>query len=133
MTKEIVIKLSNIINEFDKVKNDLNSLLLEINSTNTIDKSGLKLNKIDFSVEFEGKKINLTRMKYKIVEFLLINNPCIMKRSDIYKHMFPNEQEIYDGYTSVIAKHIYDINKLAREMFGRKIISNRSGHGYFIS
>lgn len=132
MTKEIVIKLNNIINEFDKIKNELNSLLLEINSTNTLDKEGFKLNKLDYSVEFEGNKINLTLMKYRIMELLLMNKPCILKRSDIYKYVYPDNMEFYDGYTSVIAKHIYDINRLARMNFGRKIINNRSGHGYYI-
>lgn len=77
----------------------------------------------------KGKKIELTKTEFDLLYFLVINKNKVLSRDIILNHVW--------GYSSEVESRVVDvyIGYLRKKIdggFGKKLIRNKRGFGYFI-
>ena len=72
-----------------------------------------------------GQPIVLTAREYALVEFLAIHRGRLVTRTDLYEHLF-NEDD--DTMSNLLDVHVSNI----RKKLGHDFIATRRGHGYCI-
>ncbi len=69
--------------------------------------------------------VELTAREYTLVELLALNQGCIVSRSQVYDHVFDENE---DSLSNLVDVHIYNI----RKKLGRDFVKTRRGHGYIV-
>jgi two-component system OmpR family response regulator len=72
-----------------------------------------------------GEAVTLTAREYALVEFLGMHRGQVVSRSDLYEHLF-NEDD--DTMSNLLDVHVSNI----RKKLGHDFIATRRGHGYCI-
>jgi two-component system OmpR family response regulator len=76
-------------------------------------------------VYVEGQPVALTAREYAIVEMLARHRGQVVTRSDIYDHIFDEND---DSMSNLLDVHVSNI----RRKLGKDFIVTRRGHGYLI-
>jgi DNA-binding response OmpR family regulator len=100
-------------------------------TNNTILKChNLQLDTIEFSVQRQGKSIDLTKKEFSLLRYLLHNKDRIVTKEQIINHVWnydadvlPNTVEVYIGYLR---------NKIDKP-YNKKLIKTVRGFGYKLS
>ena len=77
------------------------------------------------SVKHEGQLVALTAREYAIVEFLALRRGQVVSRSEIYDHIFDENDDSMSNLLDVHVGHV-------RRKLGKDFISTRRGQGYVI-
>src|SRR5436189_6361360 len=77
------------------------------------------------TVRRAGEPVILTAREYALVEFLSIHRGSVVSRTDLYEHLF-NEDD--DTMSNLLDVHVSNI----RKKLGHDFIATRRGHGYCI-
>jgi two-component system OmpR family response regulator len=76
-------------------------------------------------VELDGAAIELTAREYAIVEMLALKRGALVTRTQIYEHIFDEND---DSLSNLIEVHVSNI----RKKLGKDFIKTRRGQGYLI-
>ncbi|MFL5331563.1 MAG: response regulator transcription factor [Gemmataceae bacterium] len=77
------------------------------------------------SVKLEGQPVALTAREYAIVEFLALRRGQVVSRTEIYDHIFDENDDSLSNLLDVHVGHV-------RRKLGKDFISTRRGQGYVI-
>jgi len=72
-----------------------------------------------------GEPITLTAREYALIEFLALQRGKVVSRTDLYNHLFDEED---DSLSNLLDVHVCNI----RKKLGKDLIQTRRGHGYVI-
>ncbi len=73
----------------------------------------------------EGKPVTLTAREYAILEYLALHRGELVTRTDLYEHLFDEED---DTFSNLLDVHVFGI----RRKLGADLIATRRGQGYCI-
>jgi two-component system OmpR family response regulator len=76
-------------------------------------------------VACKGRDIALTAREYALVEFLVLQRGRIVSRTEIYEHLFDENE---DSLSNLLDVHVSNI----RKKLGKDFIGTRRGQGYII-
>ena len=89
----------------------------------------LSLDPATFSVERDGKKIDLTTKEFALLEYLMRNPDRIVTKENIITHVWdydadilPNTVEVYMGYLRT---------KIDKPFTGPELLHTKRGFGYY--
>lgn len=94
-------------------------------TSNQIEFGGLVVDTGNHSVSRDGQTIDLTAREYFLLEYLAQNRGRLVTRSDLYEHLFDEED---DTLSNLLDVHVSRI----RKKLGAEVIRTRRGHGYLI-
>ena len=77
------------------------------------------------SVRRGGSEVALTAREYSLVEFLALRRGQVVTRTELYEHLFGEEDETLSNLLDV---HVSNV----RKKLGHEFILTRRGHGYWI-
>lgn len=77
------------------------------------------------TVTQNGQPVNLTALEYSLVELLVLNLGKLVTRTDIYNHLFDENE---DSLSNLVDVHVSNI----RKKLGKDLIVTRRGLGYII-
>jgi two-component system copper resistance phosphate regulon response regulator CusR len=90
----------------------------------------LTLNTASHAVTRAGKPISLTAKEYALMEFLVLNQGCVVGREQIGQHVW---DENFDPLSNVIDVYIKRLRSKLDTGFSRRLIHTRRGEGYILS
>lgn len=94
-----------------------------------IEHNGLKLNITNGSVNFNEKKIDLTKNELKILLCLMKNKECIVSREDLMDYLWNSDLYVDDNTLSV---NITRLRKKLQEIGFKDGIETKRGIGYIL-
>ncbi len=77
------------------------------------------------TVAVGGKEISLTAREYGLIEFLTLRRGKVVSRTELYDHLFAEEDE---SFSNLLDVHVCNI----RKKIGKDFIQTRRGHGYVV-
>ncbi len=77
------------------------------------------------TVSVDGEQVVLTAREYALIEFLAFRRGKVVSRTDLYNHLFAEED---DTLSNLLDVHVCNI----RKKVGKDFIQTRRGHGYVI-
>jgi two-component system OmpR family response regulator len=72
-----------------------------------------------------GETVHLTAREYSLVEMLALRRGQVVSRTDLYSHLFDEED---DSFSNLLDVHVSNI----RKKLGKDFIQTRRGYGYVI-
>jgi two-component system OmpR family response regulator len=72
-----------------------------------------------------GEAVHLTAREYSLVEMLALRRGQVVTRTDLYSHLFDEED---DSFSNLLDVHVSNI----RKKLGKDFIQTRRGYGYVI-
>ncbi|NCB33565.1 MAG: response regulator transcription factor [Erysipelotrichia bacterium] len=97
--------------------------------TSFIEFNGLRLNTDDSSVEYQGKKQDLTKNEYRILKILMENQGRIISRDQMMQRLWDTNEFIDDNTLTV---NITRLRKTLESVGLKDFIITRKGSGYQI-
>jgi len=94
---------------------------------NTIEHNGVILNLTDASLLFEGKRIELTKNDFRILELLMENAGKVVSREDIMTRLWESDSFIDDNTLTV---NIARLRKKLEDAGTKDFIKTKKGLGY---
>jgi two-component system, OmpR family, response regulator len=85
----------------------------------------ISLNTVARTVSLDGSEIPLTAREYALIEYLAIRRGKVVSRTELYDHLFAEEDE---SYSNLLDVHVCNL----RKKLGKDLIQTRRGHGYVI-
>jgi len=85
----------------------------------------VQINTAARAVSVDGAEIILTAREYALVEYLASRRGAVVSRTELYDHLFAEEDE---SYSNLLDVHVCNV----RRKLGRDLIQTRRGHGYII-
>jgi two-component system OmpR family response regulator len=85
----------------------------------------ISLNTVARTVSLDGSEIPLTAREYALIEYLAIRHGKVVSRTELYDHLFAEEDE---SYSNLLDVHVCNL----RKKLGKDLIQTRRGHGYVI-
>jgi two-component system, OmpR family, response regulator len=76
-------------------------------------------------IYLRGDEITATAREYALLEFLVMHRGKIVSRSDLYEHLFDEDE---DSASNLLDVHVSNL----RKKIGPGLIETRRGHGYII-
>lgn len=95
----------------------------------TIEYSGLKLNILSSTIEYNGKSEELTKNEFKILYYLLINKEKIVSRAQIMEYLWDSSMFVNDNTLTV---NITRIRNKIEEIGLEDFIKTKRGQGYIV-
>jgi len=89
----------------------------------------LELNMTIRTVTRQGKKIELTKKEYQLLEYLLLNKGKVVSKREIEEHIWNDEEELW---SDPVRSHIKNLRKKIDSSFRKKIIHTQRGIGYVL-
>ena len=86
----------------------------------------VEINFADKSIVSNGHPISLTAREFSLVELLVLNRGKIVSRTEIYDHIFDENE---DSLSNLLDVHISNI----RKKIGPSFIETRRGQGYIVN
>jgi two-component system, OmpR family, response regulator len=77
------------------------------------------------SVTLDGKEVDLTAREYALLEYLLRRRGAVVSRTELYDHLFAEEDE---SYSNLLDVHVCNL----RRKLSKDFIETRRGHGYIV-
>jgi two-component system OmpR family response regulator len=77
------------------------------------------------TVAVEGRLAELTAREYALLEYLVIRRGVVVSRTELYDHLFAEEDE---SYSNLLDVHVCNV----RRKLGKDFIQTRRGHGYVV-
>ena len=77
------------------------------------------------TVTVEGSEAELTAREYALLEYLVIRRGVVVSRTELYDHLFAEEDE---SYSNLLDVHVCNV----RRKLGKDFIQTRRGHGYVV-
>jgi len=77
------------------------------------------------TVTVEGEEAELTAREYALLEYLVIRRGVVVSRTELYDHLFAEEDE---SYSNLLDVHVCNV----RRKLGKDFIQTRRGHGYVV-
>jgi two-component system, OmpR family, response regulator len=77
------------------------------------------------TVTVEGRPAELTAREYALLEYLLTRRGVVVSRTELYDHLFAEEDE---SYSNLLDVHVCNV----RRKLGKDFIQTRRGHGYVV-
>lgn len=96
---------------------------------NILEHNGVVLNLNDFSVVFEGKRIDLTKNEYLVFETLFRNIGKIVSRDTLMMRLWQNDDYVEENTLTV---NITRLRKKLEELGLTDFIKTKVGSGYYI-
>ena len=102
--------------------------------TPLVKNSELKIHDITLDIKFHqairaGKRINLTKKEFSLLEYLIINKGVVLSRSMIMEHVWTADS---DPFSNTVEAHIRNLRKKLNVGKKPNLIVNIPGHGYLI-
>jgi two-component system OmpR family response regulator len=85
----------------------------------------ITINTASRSVSVDGAETSLTAREYALVEYLASRRGKVVSRTELYDHLFAEEDE---SYSNLLDVHVCNL----RRKLGKDLIQTRRGHGYVI-
>ncbi len=85
----------------------------------------LLINTRSRTVSREGTEISLTPREYALLELLALNRDTIVTRTQIYEHLFEEQEE---SFSNLVDVHVSNL----RRKLGGDFITTRRGQGYLL-
>lgn len=85
----------------------------------------VSVNTVARSVSIQGVKVVLTAREYALLEFLVRRRGAVVSRTELYDHLFAEEDE---SYSNLLDVHVCNL----RKKLGKDFIATRRGHGYAV-
>ena len=76
-------------------------------------------------VTVDGEQAELTAREYALVEYLVTRRGVVVSRTELYDHLFAEEDE---SYSNLLDVHVCNV----RRKLGKDFIQTRRGHGYVV-
>jgi len=89
----------------------------------------LVLDTVTHTVYRGGRKIDLTRKEYQILEYLMLNKNRVVTKEELQEHLWSLED---DFFSDVLRSHIKNLRKKVDNGFKKKLIHTVRGIGYVI-
>lgn len=99
------------------------------NSEDIVQYKGVKLNILSGKVEYNSKKVELTKNELKILYYLMINKEKIVSRIDIIEYLWDSEMFVSDNTLTV---NITRIRNKLDSLGAIDFIKTKRGQGYMI-
>ena len=96
---------------------------------NLIEHDGVILNLNDTCVSFEGKKLELTKNDFRIMQVLMENAGRIVKRDELMQRLWESDEFIDDNTLTV---NVTRLRRKLEEIGIRDLIKTKKGSGYLI-
>jgi len=81
-------------------------------------------------VHFNGKKVELTKKEYGILEYLILHKDKAVSAEELVEHVWDSETDLFSNSVKV---HINSLNKkLSAELRDDRVIKNTRGVGYSV-
>jgi two-component system OmpR family response regulator len=77
------------------------------------------------TIESDGSVVSMTAREYALVEYLALRRGKVVSRTELYDHLFAEEDE---SYSNLLDVHVCNV----RKKIGKDFIQTRRGHGYVI-
>jgi len=116
-TSEIKAQLKAFERKKAGVKN------FEIRARNTI------LNLKEKQVKINGKKVNLRRKEFDLLEYLFINKGRVVSKEELLEHVWDNGIYVFSNTVEV---HILTIRKRLKKYLAKAFIKTVRGFGYIV-
>ena len=83
------------------------------------------------TVSVSGRKVDLTKKEYAILEYLFVNKNKIVSAEELIEHIWDSETDLFSNSFKV---HINSLkNKLSEYTGNRELIKNTRGLGYTLN
>ena len=140
ISKVPILFLSSGGDDFVEKPFDLNVLTAKIQAmlrraysfqgrVNLIEHDGVILNLNDTCVSFEGKKLELTKNDFRIMQVLMENAGRIVKRDELMQRLWESDEFIDDNTLTV---NVTRLRRKLEEIGIRDLIKTKKGSGYLI-
>src|SRR6266545_4559921 len=83
----------------------------------------VQVDTVSRTITLNGRPVHLTAREYGIVEFLGLRRGEVVSRTDLYAHLFDEND---DSFSNLLDVHVSNI----RKKLGKDFIQTRRGHGY---
>jgi two-component system OmpR family response regulator len=90
-----------------------------------LDFGPVKIDTAARTVAVDAEPITLTAREYGLIEFLALRRGKVVSRTDLYNHLFDEED---NSLSNLLDVHVCNI----RKKLGKDLIQTRRGHGYVI-
>jgi len=107
----------------------LNRVYSNESSSDIIEYNGVKMNILSSELDYDGKKIELTKTELKIMNYLFLNKNKIVPRADIVEYLWDSEVFVDDNALSV------NITRIRKKLEGIGLfdfIKTKRGQGYIL-
>jgi len=94
-------------------------------TTNVIEIGEVRVDTAARNVLLKDKPVDLTAREYSLVEFLALHRGVVVTRSQLYEHLFDENES---SLSNLLDVHVSNI----RKKLGAEFIVTRRGHGYCI-
>jgi len=85
----------------------------------------VRVDTVSRTISLAGRPVHLTAREYGIVELLGLRRGEVVSRTDLYSHLFDEND---DSFSNLLDVHVSNI----RKKLGKDFIQTRRGHGYVI-
>lgn len=99
-------------------------------SATKLQAASITLDRIGRTVMIDSKLVILRPTEYRLLEFMMLNQNCVMTRRVILEAIWKRN---FDSDTNVIAVHIKELRKKIEDPDGRRFIRTVRGAGYYFS
>lgn len=97
--------------------------------TNILEHKGVRLNLLDATMEVNGKKIELTKNEFRMIEMLFEKKGCVVYRDEMMKRLWDNACFIDDNTLTV---NMTRLRKKLEEVGIAHFIVTKKGMGYLL-
>ena len=98
-------------------------------AVNIMDYQGLLLNLGDATVTFQGEKLELTKIEFRILQILMENAEKIVSRDEIIARLWESDEFIDDNTLTV---NVARLRKKLESLGAKDLIRTKKGVGYFL-
>ncbi len=120
---DYLVKPFNLVELLARVRSLIRRAAATPNPKATIGRVGIDMAARTVSVD--GATVGLTAREYALVEFLALRRGKVVSRTDLYEHLFSEEDE---SFSNLLDVHVCNV----RRKLGKNFIRTRRGHGYVI-
>jgi two-component system response regulator PhoP len=81
----------------------------------------------DQTISVEGKGIDLSRMEYRVLEYLMHHPTRIVSSRELLEHLY---DFTWEHHSNVIEAHISNLRRKLRNVTAQTVVDNLRGRGY---
>lgn len=89
----------------------------------------LQLNPINRTVHIDGIELELAIKEFDILEYICYKYPAVVSSEEIVEHIY---DENFDPFSSVLRVHISRLKNKVNNAYGKEVLVNVRGKGYYL-
>lgn len=87
----------------------------------------ITLTPADQTISVEGKGVDLSRMEYRVLEYLMHHPTRVVSNRELLEHLY---DFTWEHHSNVIEAHISNLRRKLRNATGQTVVENLRGRGY---